>query len=158
MHWIQAKQSHEPDQPVISVKVVAVQEDGRIDVEGDAVELTLWHHDPRRLRSVEGNRAKWRPRFHVLCAAGLSFNLAGLDRVVPCVPPIRRRPTETVRQYIERAMRENHGYTVPQRLLADLDASSTATPANRGPAIWLAPTIRPGRKRRCCASLPTNSD
>ena len=51
-----------------------------------------------------------------------SFNLATLDRVEPCRPPIRRRPTETVRQFIERAMRENHGYTVPACWLADLDA------------------------------------
>ena len=43
-------------------------------------------------------------------------------QVEPCVPPIRRRPTETTRQFIERAMRENHGYTVPERWLADLDA------------------------------------
>ena len=51
-----------------------------------------------------------------------SFNLAALDQVQPCKPPIRRRPTETTRQFIERAMRENHGYTVPARWLADLDA------------------------------------
>ena len=61
--------------------------------------------------------------YHVLqvISSGL-FNLARLDRVEPCVPPIRRRPTETTRQFIERAMRENHGYTVPERWLADLDA------------------------------------
>ena len=54
--------------------------------------------------------------------SGGSFNLATLDSVKPCVPPIRRRPTETTRQFIERAMRENHGYTVPEEWLADLDA------------------------------------
>jgi hypothetical protein len=51
-----------------------------------------------------------------------SFNLATLDKVEPCKPPIRRETTETTRQFIERAMRENHGYTVPERWLADLDA------------------------------------
>jgi hypothetical protein len=51
-----------------------------------------------------------------------SFNLATLNEVESCKPPIRRRPTETTRQFIERAMRENHGYTVPARWLADLDA------------------------------------
>jgi hypothetical protein len=51
-----------------------------------------------------------------------SFNLATLDEVEPCTPPIRRRPTETTRQFIERAMRENHGYTVPAPWLADRDA------------------------------------
>ena len=33
-----------------------------------------------------------------------------------------RQQTETTGQFIERAMRENHGYTVPARWLADLDA------------------------------------
>ena len=33
-----------------------------------------------------------------------SFNLATLDKVEPCKPPIRRQPTETTRQFIERAM------------------------------------------------------
>src|SRR6476619_4212997 len=33
-----------------------------------------------------------------------------------------RSATETTRQFIEQAMRENHGYTVPARWLADLDA------------------------------------
>jgi hypothetical protein len=47
---------------------------------------------------------------------------ATLDKVEPCKPPIRRRPTDTTRQFIERAMRENHGYTIPARWLADLDA------------------------------------
>src|SRR4029077_20223560 len=51
-----------------------------------------------------------------------SVNLATLDQVQPCKPPIRRRSTETVRQFIQRAMRENHGYTVPARWLADWDA------------------------------------
>jgi hypothetical protein len=47
--------------------------------------------------------------------SGASFNLATLDQVERCTPPIRRRPTETTRQLIERAMRENHGYTVAAR-------------------------------------------
>jgi hypothetical protein len=54
--------------------------------------------------------------------SGRPFNLATLDRVEPCIPPIQRQPTETVRQYIERAMRDYGGCTVPQRWLADLDA------------------------------------
>ena len=51
-----------------------------------------------------------------------SFNLATVDKVEPCVLAIRWRPTETTRQFIGRAMRENYGYTVPARWLADLDA------------------------------------
>jgi hypothetical protein len=125
VHWIQGKKSHEPGQPIINVKVVAVQDDGFVDIEGDEMRLTLWNHDVDRLRSALrfGGEAEWKPRFHVLYVVSVdSFSLAGLDEVEPCVPPIRRRPTETTRQYIERAMRENHGYTVPEHWLADLDA------------------------------------
>lgn len=50
------------------------------------------------------------------------FHLGYPDRVQSCVPPARRRPGETAREFIERAQRENHGYTVPQRWLVDLDA------------------------------------
>jgi hypothetical protein len=124
MHWIQRKKSHEHEQPIITVKVVAVH-DGQVEIEGHDLELTLWYHDPDQLLSALrfGGYAEWKPQFHVLDASSSgSFNLAALDRVKPCVPPIRRRPTETTRQFIERAMRENHGYTVPQRWLADLDA------------------------------------
>jgi hypothetical protein len=125
MHWIQLKKSHEDGQPIIKVKVVAVHDDGRVEIEGHDLKLTLWYHDPDQLRSALcfGGRADWRPKYHVLYVISSgSFNLATLDQVEPCKPPIRRRPTETTRQFIERAMRENHGYTVPERWLADLDA------------------------------------
>jgi len=125
VHWIQAKKSHEPEQPVVIVKVTAVHRDGQIDIEGGRVRLALWHHAPDRLRSALGpdGRAEWRPKYHVLqvASSGL-FNLAKPDAVEPCVPPIRRRQSESTRQFIERAMREHVGYTVPQRWLADLDA------------------------------------
>jgi hypothetical protein len=125
MHWIQAKKSHEDGQPIIKVTVVAVHDDGRVDIEGQELNLTLWYHDPDHLRSALcfGGRAEWMPKFHVLYVISSgSFNLATLDKAEPCVPPIRPRPTETTRQFIERAMRENHGYSVPQRWLAELDA------------------------------------
>jgi hypothetical protein len=125
MHWIQAKKSHEDGQPIIKVKVAAVHDDGRVEIEGDDLKLTLWHHDPDHLRSALclGGRAEWKPKYHVLSViSGGSFNLATLDEVEPCKPPIHRRPTETTRQFIERAMPENHGYSLPARWLADLDA------------------------------------
>jgi hypothetical protein len=125
VHWVQAKKSREPGQPVIRVTVTAVHDDGRVELEGDDLKATMWHHDPAHLRSVlsAGRRSEWRPRFGVLhVISATSFCLATLDKVEPCVPPARRRPNETTRQFIERAMRENHGYTVPQRWLADLDA------------------------------------
>ena len=125
MHWIHAKKSHEDDQPVVKVVVVGVHDDGRVEIEGVDLKLTLWYHDPGHLRSALrfGGRAEWKPKYHVLYViSGGSFNLATLEQVEPCKPPIRRRPTETTRQFIERAMQENHGYTVPARWLADLDA------------------------------------
>jgi hypothetical protein len=122
MHWIQAKKSHEDGQQIISAKIAAVHGDGRVEIEGGDVQLTLWHHDPARLRSALGARAQWKPKYHVLdVVSDGSFNLARLDQVEPCKPPIRRHPTETTRQFIERAMRDYHGCTVPARWLADLD-------------------------------------
>lgn len=122
IHWIQAKKSREPGQPVVAVKVVAVHDDGRIELEGRDLVITRWHHDVTALRRA-GTRAVWRPRFHVLAlASGVELNLGAPEEVTPCLPPIHRGPAETVRRYIERAMRENHGYTVPQSWPADLDA------------------------------------
>jgi hypothetical protein len=117
VHWIQGKKSHEPGQPIIEVKVVAVHDDGRVDIEGDDLSLTVWHHDADQLRSALGfdGEAEWKPKFGVLYIVSVgSFSLARPDHVEPCVPPIRRRPIETTRQFIERATRENHGYTVPE--------------------------------------------
>lgn len=53
--------------------------------------------------------------------SGGLFNLARPGAVTPCVPPICRCPTETTRQFIERAMRGYYGYTVPALWLVDLD-------------------------------------
>jgi hypothetical protein len=50
MHWIQGKKSHEDGQPIIKVKVVAVHDDGAVEIEGDDLKLTLWYHDPGELR------------------------------------------------------------------------------------------------------------
>ncbi len=125
MHWIQGKKSHEDGQPIIQVKVIAVRDNGHVEIEGHELKLTLWYHDPDHLRSALcfGGRAEWKPKYHVLYVISSgSFNLATLNKVEPCKPPIRRQPTETTRQFIERAMREHHGYTVPTRWLADLDA------------------------------------
>ena len=123
MHWIQMKKSQEDDQPITPVKVVAVHDDGRVDIDSTDGELTLWFYEPSRIRSVVNQRARWKPKYHVLeTSSHGSFNMATLDEHESCIPPIRRRPQETVRQYIERAMRDYGGYTVPQRWLADLDA------------------------------------
>src|SRR5215211_4537055 len=52
MHWIQGKKSHEDGQPVIKVKVVGVHDDGRVEIEGQELQLSLWYHDPGELRSA----------------------------------------------------------------------------------------------------------
>ena len=107
MHWIQAKKSHEDGQPIHKVRIVAVHDDGQVEIEGHDLKLTLWYHDPDHLRSALrfDSYAAWKPKYHVLdVSSSGSSNLAALDRVEPCVPPIRRRPTETTRQFIERAM------------------------------------------------------
>src|SRR6478609_5992120 len=155
MHWIQAKKSHEDGQPIIKVKVVAVHDDRRAEIERHDLKLTLWYHDLDHLRSALclGGRAEWRPKYYVLYViSGGSFNLATLDQVVPCKPPIRRRPAETTRQFIKRAMRENHGYTVPARWLADLDAVPAATPVNRSLGTWLGSKLP--RIQRCWSHRP----
>jgi hypothetical protein len=93
MRWIQGKKSHEDGQPIIKVKVAAVHDDGQVEIEGDDLELTLWHHDPVHLRSALcfGGRAEWKPKYHVLYVISSgSFSLATLDKVEPCKPPIRR--------------------------------------------------------------------
>ncbi|WP_268967045.1 hypothetical protein [Mycolicibacter terrae] len=40
IHWIQPKKSREPGQPVIPVKIVAVQDDGRVELEGRDLAVT----------------------------------------------------------------------------------------------------------------------
>jgi hypothetical protein len=53
MHWIQGKKSLEDGQPIIRVKVVAVHDDGRAEIEGHDLKLTLWYHDPDHLRQAQ---------------------------------------------------------------------------------------------------------
>ncbi len=45
IHRIRAKTSREYGQPIVTVKAVAVH-DGRIEIDGDKLELALWRHDP----------------------------------------------------------------------------------------------------------------
>ena len=51
VHWKQAKKAVDEQQPVIDVTLV-VHDDGRVDIDGDDLDLTMWNHDPDRLRSV----------------------------------------------------------------------------------------------------------
>jgi hypothetical protein len=61
-----------PGQPVIAVTVVGVHDDGRVDIEGEDLTLTLWSHGPDRIRSAlagpssltePGCTAHWRRRW-----------------------------------------------------------------------------------------------
>jgi hypothetical protein len=117
VHWIQAKKSAGGGQPVIGVSVV-VHLDGRVDIEGHELNVTMWNHDPDRLRDAMDyqGRAVWKPRFHVLAVPGPSgylFNLAALDERTPCHPGARQAPGESTSDFVARAMREDHGFTVP---------------------------------------------
>ncbi|HZE16360.1 MAG TPA: hypothetical protein VE197_11970 [Mycobacterium sp.] len=66
MPWIQGKKSLEDGQPIIEVKVVAVHDDGRVEIEGQNLKLTPWYHDPDHLRLALcfGGRAEWKPKYH----------------------------------------------------------------------------------------------
>ena len=68
MHWIQGKKSLEHGQPIIRVKVVAVHDDGRVEIEGQDLKPTKWYHDAGHLRSALcfDSRAEWKPKYHVL--------------------------------------------------------------------------------------------
>jgi hypothetical protein len=105
VHWKQAKKSAE-EWPVIHVSMV-VHDDGRIDLEGHELKLTMLNHDPDRLRdAVEyrgRGRAVWKPRFHVLAMPGPSgylFSLAALDNRTPCHPGARQAPGEPTPDFL----------------------------------------------------------
>ncbi|WP_156628659.1 hypothetical protein [Mycobacterium sp. 1274756.6] len=130
MHWIHGNKSHEPDQPIIKVRVTAVHDDGRIDIAGRDLALTLWHHDPQAMAEAQrfGGYAEWLPKWHVLYMVSIGgFNVATPGRIAACQPPLRRRPGETTRQLLDRAVRDHHGITIPARWLTDLDATPEDT-------------------------------
>jgi hypothetical protein len=86
--------------------------------------VTLWNHHPERLRDAVDYAGRGRvvskPRFHVLAVPGPSgylFNLAGLDQRTPCHPGAQQAPGEPTPDFLARAMREDHGFTVPGRSL-----------------------------------------
>ena len=54
VHWIHAKKAHEP-QPEITV-VVTVHDDGRVELDGDDLHLSLWNHGPAWLQSASRER------------------------------------------------------------------------------------------------------
>jgi hypothetical protein len=126
VHWIQAKKSWEELQSAVAVDVAIDHDAGWVRLDGDGLATTLWNHDPRRLQSVLGSscRAMWRPQFHVLVVPGpwgYLFSLATPHQAKPCAPPAQRGVAETTPEYLARAVRDNHGYSVPMSLLTDED-------------------------------------
>ena len=93
VHWIQAKKSVEDGHPVIYVSVV-VHDDGQIDIEGHDLSLVIWNHDPARLRSALGYRARvvWKPRYHVLNVSGYIFSMADLAEQTACLQKVAPPP------------------------------------------------------------------
>ena len=104
---LRAKKAHEP-QPEIAI-VVTVRDDGNVELDGDDLHLSLWHHDPTWLQSVldqAGHHGLWKPRFHALFApryGGRIFNLAALDHLTPCVADDDHSPAYTAETALERA-------------------------------------------------------
>jgi hypothetical protein len=150
MHWIQLKKSHEDGQPIIKVKVVAVDDDGRVEIEGHDLKLTLWYHDPGHLRSALcfGGRADWRPKYHVLYVSSGSFNLATLDQVEPCKPPIRRhRPRPPGSSSNGRCGRTTTATRFRRAGWLTWMPYRTATPVNRSLGTWLG--LKLLRIQRC---------
>ena len=115
VHWIQAKKSA-GEHPVIGVSIV-VHRDGRIDLEGPRLKVTLWNHDPDRLRDAVGRRGRavWKPRLNLLAVPGHScfmFNLAAVDQRTPCHPGARQVSGESTSDFVVRALREDDGFTL----------------------------------------------
>jgi hypothetical protein len=118
-HWIQTKESFEDGQPLIDVTVV-VHGDGRVDLHGEDLDLTVWNHDPARLQSAVDSwgRAVWKPKFHVLAVPGefgYAFSLGPAEHHSPCVREADLTPlpeTASVLDRVRRDARELGGYTV----------------------------------------------
>ena len=99
VHWIQAKKSREPGQPIIGVSVV-VCTDGLLDLHANDLHLTMWTHDPAALNHLLDGRARvqLRPSFHVLSVKGTLLSLATPDQRTPCLqdddylPATREKP------------------------------------------------------------------
>ncbi|MGV0636258.1 hypothetical protein ABQE69_17265 [Mycolicibacillus trivialis] len=112
-----------------------MHDDGRIDIAGQDLTLTLWHHDAQVMTAAQrfGGYAEWLPKWHVLYMVSIGqFNVATPGRIEACRPPLRRHPGESTRQLLERAKRDHHGITMPVHGLTDLDAPSPDTDPHPG--------------------------
>ena len=121
VHWIQAKKSAENPQPVIDVSIV-VHPDGRVDFEGDELKLAMWNHDPGRLRYAVEYWGRCRVEAAIPSAGGaralrLPVQLGSVGRTNAVPSWCATAPGESASDFVARAMREDHGFTVPGRSL-----------------------------------------
>jgi hypothetical protein len=121
VHWIQGLRSAETT-VVIRVSV-AVHPSGLVQLRGDGLPLECWNHTPGAIpaslpRNPDHAGVWWRPEWHVLSFSahgGGLFSLAPLDNRAPCHPGARQAPGGSTPDFHARAMREDHGFTVPGR-------------------------------------------
>lgn len=88
VHFIQARKSIEPDQPLLDV-FVRMCADGLVELSGDDLVAVVWNHEADRLRRlcVGGvTVGQWRPRFRILSVGGRLFSFAATDQRTPCGP------------------------------------------------------------------------
>jgi hypothetical protein len=98
-----------------------VNDDGLVDLEGYGLKLTMWNHDPDRLRDAVHYRGGGAGA--EIAGAGcaralrLLIQLGRVGRTTPCHPGARQAPGESTADFLARAMREDHGLMVPGRSL-----------------------------------------
>jgi hypothetical protein len=119
VHWIQGLRS--AGTTVVSRVSVAMHPSGLVQLRGDGLSLVCWNHARAAIQAslpVNPDHAVvwWMPEWHVLSFSahgGGLFSLAALDKRTPCHPGARQAPGESTSDFVARAMREDHGFTVP---------------------------------------------
>jgi hypothetical protein len=120
---------------------VAVHLSGLVQPRGDGLSLQCWNHTPAAIqaslpRNPDNAVVWWMPEWHVLSFSahgGGLFSLAPLDQRTPCHPGARQAPGEFTPDFLARATREDHGFTVPGR-------SILAPDMEEGQPAYLEPT------------------
>jgi hypothetical protein len=122
VHWIQGLRS--AGATVVIPVSVAVHPSGLVQLRA-GVSLECWNHTPAAIqaslpRNSDHAVVWWLPEWHVLSFSahgGGSFSLAAFDDRTPCHPGARQAPGESASEFVARATREDHGFTVPGRSL-----------------------------------------
>jgi hypothetical protein len=104
---------------VIRVSVV-VRPSGLVQLRGDGLSLECWKHTPAAIqaslpRNPDHAAVWWKPEWQLLSFSahgGGLFSLAVMDERTPCHPGVPQTPGESIPDFLARAMREDHGFTV----------------------------------------------